>query len=281
MCRYMLLGLLLLVQAACAQADIESDKTRPDLVSIGMTIRQVEALMGRSPESCWNYLEGKYEEDRICFREGKANSGLVGEESARWRQPRFLSRRGVVEASEADVERAWGPPDTVDRSYWHTNGDAGMSYVAVYKQGRLAKFTPIAPPPFQRAPHCAPPMLFFNFGSADLSAPGRKWVTSFISSGGACNIGDSDKSQICVTVTGHSDQSGSDEANQQLSQRRAEAVAKFIVALGFPRERIVVTAKGSSQPMILKPVTPDGREPQNRRVTISLEVGKDPAVPCQ
>lgn len=279
MFRSVLLGLFLLIQAACTKADIEADKTRPDLVSTGMTIRQVEALMGRSPESCWNYLQGKYEEDWICFRDGKASSGLAGEESPRWRQPRFFTKS--MDASKAEVERAWGPPDTIVRSYWHTNGDGGMSYVATYKLGRLAEFTPMRPPPFQHAEPCPSPMLFFKLGSSDLSVRDRAWMTWFITGSGTCNLGDADKSKVCLTVTGHSDQSGSDAENLQLSQRRAEAVAKFIVALGFPRERVVVTAKGSSQPMVTRTATPDGREPQNRRVTVSFEMGKDPAVPCR
>jgi outer membrane protein OmpA-like peptidoglycan-associated protein len=280
MSRFSLLSLLLVTQVACTQPDIKPDQTRPDRVAIGMTVRQVEALMGRSPETCWNYLEGKYEEDRICFRDGKASGGLVGKESSRWRQPRFISAERL-DASEADVERAWGPPDTVVRSYWYEKGDDAGSYVAVYKQDRLAEFTFVRPPPFDRAPHCTSPMIFFDFGQSALSDPGRKWLTAFVTGSGTCEAGKVDKSKVCLQVTGHADQSGSDVANQQLSQRRADAVARFAVALGFPRDRIAVTAKGSSEPMVLKPTGPDGREPQNRRVTVQLEWPTDPSVPCQ
>ena len=279
MSRSLLFSLLLVTQVACMQRDIAPDQAQPARVSLGMTIRQVEALMGRSPYSCSNYLKGKYEADRICFVGGKARSGTVGEESSKWRQPRFLSatRSG---ASETEVERAWGPPDTVERGYSYRKGDEQGDYFAVYKQGQLNEFTLLPPLAVPQPPHCPNPMVFFDLGSSDFPARSRKWLSVFTTGSGVCDMGKVDKSTACLYVTGHADQSGSDAGNQQLSQRRADAVARFVVALGFPRERIVVTAKGSSQPMVLKPTKPDGSEPQNRRVEVWYQHG-DSSAPCK
>ena len=69
-------------------------------------------------------------------------------------------------------------------------------------------------------------------------------------------------------MAGHADTSGTQRYNQDLSRRRAQAVASELVRLGVPREAITVQAFGESRPLV---PTGDGvREPQNRRVEIVL-----------
>lgn len=70
-----------------------------------------------------------------------------------------------------------------------------------------------------------------------------------------------------VTVTGHTDTSGSMAYNQRLSERRAAAVAKALAEKGVGN--IVTNAKGESEPAV---PTGDGvKEPLNRRATIAVE----------
>jgi outer membrane protein OmpA-like peptidoglycan-associated protein len=67
-------------------------------------------------------------------------------------------------------------------------------------------------------------------------------------------------------VAGHTDNSGSDKQNQQLSTERAKAVADYLVNSGIDRTRISVVGRGETQP-IASNDTPEGRA-SNRRVEI-------------
>jgi OOP family OmpA-OmpF porin len=53
-----------------------------------------------------------------------------------------------------------------------------------------------------------------------------------------------------VLVTGHTDRIGSDAYNQKLSERRANAVRKYLVAHGVEGSRIKSQGKGESEPVV-------------------------------
>ncbi|MBT9470921.1 MAG: OmpA family protein [Pseudomonadota bacterium] len=75
--------------------------------------------------------------------------------------------------------------------------------------------------------------------------------------------------QTLVDVVGHADSTGRAEYNQQLSERRALAVADFLTGRGgVLRDRLYVEGRGSTQP-IADNGTEQGRA-QNRRVEIVL-----------
>ncbi|MDM3885265.1 OmpA family protein [Pseudomonas sp. BCRC 81390] len=69
-----------------------------------------------------------------------------------------------------------------------------------------------------------------------------------------------------VRVDGHADASGKAAYNQQLSERRAQSVAKALVAVGMPARNIHSRGLGSSQP-VADNRTSAGRT-ENRRVSI-------------
>jgi outer membrane protein OmpA-like peptidoglycan-associated protein len=71
-----------------------------------------------------------------------------------------------------------------------------------------------------------------------------------------------------IEVAGHTDSSGSDQYNQQLSEKRANAVAQYLSAQGVPAARMVTVGAGESHPVASND-TPDGRA-QNRRVEITI-----------
>ena len=74
-----------------------------------------------------------------------------------------------------------------------------------------------------------------------------------------------------IELAGHTDKSGSDQYNQALSQRRADAVKLYLAGKGVPIAAMSTQAFGESQPLI---DTADGmREPQNRRVEITFGPG--------
>ena len=74
--------------------------------------------------------------------------------------------------------------------------------------------------------------------------------------------------QTLVDVYGHTDNTGGEAYNQQLSTQRASAVANFLSSNGVRRDRLVVSGFGESRP-IAPNSTPAGRE-QNRRVEIRI-----------
>lgn len=71
-----------------------------------------------------------------------------------------------------------------------------------------------------------------------------------------------------VDVYGHTDSSGSDNYNQDLSQRRAVAVATVLANQGIDQRRFFIEGRGESDP-IASNATEAGRA-QNRRVEIQL-----------
>lgn len=71
-----------------------------------------------------------------------------------------------------------------------------------------------------------------------------------------------------VDVYGHTDSTGSDQYNLELSNRRATSVANYVSGRGVDPRRIYVTGYGESQP-IASNATESGRA-QNRRVEIQI-----------
>ncbi|HTF18397.1 MAG TPA: OmpA family protein [Chryseolinea sp.] len=53
-----------------------------------------------------------------------------------------------------------------------------------------------------------------------------------------------------LTISGHADDRGKDNYNERLSRRRASAVAKYLIAQGMNKNRIVMKAYGESRPAI-------------------------------
>jgi outer membrane protein OmpA-like peptidoglycan-associated protein len=71
-----------------------------------------------------------------------------------------------------------------------------------------------------------------------------------------------------IDVLGHTDSTGADSYNLDLSRRRAEAVSNYLVSRGVSRARIETTGYGEQYP-IADNSTPEGRA-QNRRVEVRI-----------
>jgi outer membrane protein OmpA-like peptidoglycan-associated protein len=71
-----------------------------------------------------------------------------------------------------------------------------------------------------------------------------------------------------ITVTGHTDTRGKAQYNQALSERRAQAVANYLIEAGLPAELFTVEGLGMSQPVD----TADTAEAhsKNRRVELGI-----------
>ncbi len=125
---------------------------------------------------------------------------------------------------------------------------------------------PPPPPPPVAAP--APPitagpiMLFFDWDSAELTAEARQLVAQAV---------DPSRQQGMTRfdISGHADRSGTGPYNQVLGLKRARAVERELETMGVDRARIAVQSFGEDRSLV---DTVDGaREPQNRRVEISIQ----------
>jgi outer membrane protein OmpA-like peptidoglycan-associated protein len=131
----------------------------------------------------------------------------------------------------------------------------------------VATFGSAAPAPMPPPVAAQPPVakknfiVFFDFDKSTITAEAQKTINQ---AADAAKAGQASQ----VTLTGHTDRSGSEQYNMALSLRRAEAVKASLIRLGVPASLIVVVGKGESQPLV---PTADGvREPQNRRVEIVI-----------
>jgi outer membrane protein OmpA-like peptidoglycan-associated protein len=71
-----------------------------------------------------------------------------------------------------------------------------------------------------------------------------------------------------IEVSGHTDSTGSNEYNRDLSQRRADSVARVLAQNGVMPQRMYVVGYGEQHP-IASNATPGGRA-KNRRVEIQI-----------
>ena len=105
--------------------------------------------------------------------------------------------------------------------------------------------------------------LFFNFNSAQPSATGRQIVERAVA---IAKQRESEGRFDHVKVIGYADTSGSAGRSQTLSEERAEAVKRLLVASGLPAAKITTEGRGKQE---LAVATADQvREPRNRRVRI-------------
>lgn len=71
-----------------------------------------------------------------------------------------------------------------------------------------------------------------------------------------------------ITITGHTDTTGSHAHNDALSLRRAERMRTELMKLGIGASRMTMEARGKREPLV---PTPDNRpEPRNRRVEVEV-----------
>ena len=102
----------------------------------------------------------------------------------------------------------------------------------------------------------------FELGGSTLSADGKAEVAALVAKFEG-------KSADAITIEGHTDGSGDAAFNQQLSEKRAEAVKAELVANGVKAEKISTVGYGEAKP-IADNATREGRA-TNRRVEIKVD----------
>ncbi|MFO1433353.1 MAG: OmpA family protein [Candidatus Competibacteraceae bacterium] len=105
---------------------------------------------------------------------------------------------------------------------------------------------------------------FFDFNKYNLKPAGMAKLDEL-----AAKLQQLGPAVTAVGVTGHTDSVGSEAYNLKLSQRRAQAVADYLVQRGVNPSIIQTRGMGKSNP-IASNATPAGRA-QNRRVEITVD----------
>jgi outer membrane protein OmpA-like peptidoglycan-associated protein len=126
-----------------------------------------------------------------------------------------------------------------------------------------------APVPVAEAPPPPPPPpvkekivlrgVHFDFDKANIRADARPILDQAVETL-------KEHGAVHVTVAGYTDSIGSEEYNQRLSVRRADAVRDYLVEHGIDASRLSVVGHGESDPVASND-TEDGRA-QNRRVEL-------------
>ncbi len=84
--------------------------------------------------------------------------------------------------------------------------------------------------------------VLFEFNKADLKPSGQQKLDELAKNAQGANV---DK----VVLVGHADRIGSEEYNQELSEKRAKAVADYLAQKGVDSSRLQVEGKGKSEPI--------------------------------
>ena len=132
---------------------------------------------------------------------------------------------------------------------------------------------PAPPPPPAPAPAPAPAPrpaaqkvtyaadTFFDFDKYAIKPEGKAKLDDLVAKTKGINL------EVIIAV-GHTDNIGTFEYNQKLSERRANAVKEYLVSKGIEKNRIYTEGKSFKQP-IASNSTPEGRA-KNRRTEIEV-----------
>jgi outer membrane protein OmpA-like peptidoglycan-associated protein len=119
------------------------------------------------------------------------------------------------------------------------------------------------------------PDILFQFGRSELTPGARRKIATIREVLNGPNV-----AWRRVSVEGHTDSIGSEEANQRLSERRAQSVASALMGAGVARERISIEGFGERYPRASNvrgdgSDDPQGRQ-QNRRVEVVILNEEEP-----
>jgi OmpA-OmpF porin, OOP family len=103
--------------------------------------------------------------------------------------------------------------------------------------------------------------LFFDFDSSSLNKNSELELARVIELLKA-------NPKMSVEISAHTDDKGSDEYNNKLSQARAESVVKYLNENGIARERMIAKGYGKTLPSV--PNDSDENRAKNRRVEFKI-----------
>lgn len=101
--------------------------------------------------------------------------------------------------------------------------------------------------------------IYYEFGSSDLTVEAQKYIYNTMLKFMRANP------EVIVEITAHTDQIGSAEYNQLLSEKRAESVVSYIIEQGIDKSRLKAKGMGKTKP-IAPEFFPDGTDNPDGRM---------------
>lgn len=155
-------------------------------------------------------------------------------------------------------------------SAWNKDNATKECHPELFPEPKAAEPAPapkavVVPPP----PPPTPKVMVFDAAAlfavdkSDLTPAGKEKVKEYREQARA-----ELSSAKTVKITGHTDSTGKPDYNQQLSQKRAEAVRDYLISLGGDASKMEVAGMGETQP-IADNKTAEGRA-KNRRVEVEV-----------
>ncbi len=108
--------------------------------------------------------------------------------------------------------------------------------------------------------------ILFGFNSSNLSEDSKETLSKFVETM-------KDMEQTDITIYGHTDNVGTEQANERVSARRADAVADYLKKCGMSKDRIITKGMSFTMPVASND-TEEGRA-QNRRVEIYITANQE------
>ncbi|QIL20908.1 OmpA family protein [Thermomonas sp. HDW16] len=141
---------------------------------------------------------------------------------------------------------------------------AGPGQTRALRPGAASMSTAPAPAPAAPRPASVNMQINFEYNSADIAGSSAKTMATL-----AKALASPQLQNRNFTVIGHTDASGSAGYNKALSDRRADAVRRYLMENGVASSRLKAMGKGESQ--LLNNDDPNAAE--NRRVEIQATGG--------
>lgn len=187
-------------------------------------------------------------DDYVCTFSGDCGQNAADNPDPNGPRPRISATRGFAlsgtEHNVAAPAHRVGPP-----SLHRTARNLAIS----------SSSSAAAPPPASGPGQRINLAVTFVSGSAELTAAARAQAQVF-----AQSLMTPQLSNMRFEINGHTDSVGRRDRNLDLSQRRAQTVADFLIRAGVSANRLIVHGYGPDQPL---PHT-RGTAPQNRRVEV-------------
>ena len=158
----------------------------------------------------------------------------------------------AVVVRNADSEQVLGQPyaTTQARERGSLQAEASNADAVNKAYGDVIRLTP---------PAAATYTLQFLTGGATLTPQSQTELEAILTAAIARPGGE-------IIITGHTDTTGTPEANDRISQERANSLRDLLIGRGFPQERIRAVGRGQRE--LLVQTGPGVDEARNRRVSI-------------
>jgi len=102
-------------------------------------------------------------------------------------------------------------------------------------------------------------ILYFHSNTTDLVPESRSTLSTILNA-------IKRRAAICISISGHTDSTGSIQLNDELAHDRAQAISDLLIQQGVDRMRLTVSSHGKGNQLV---PTADGvAEPRNRRVEV-------------